>query len=212
MDIVTIIIQITVLLFAVIIHEVAHGYVAFRLGDPTAKYAGRLTLNPLPHLDLFMSVLLPAFLIFSGAGFSIGGAKPVPVNPSYFKNYKRDIMLVSFAGPASNIALAIISIILLVVAVKVPIIGNLGGRGLFLFLQYGIMINTILAVFNLIPIPPLDGSKILMGFLPNEMANKYASIAPYGMFIIIILLMTGILQNILMPVLFFVQVVLKALI
>ncbi len=212
MDFMTIIIQITVLLFAVIVHEVSHGYVAWRLGDPTAKYAGRLTMNPLPHIDPFMSILLPAFLIFSGAPFIIGGAKPVPINPAYFKNHKKDIMLVSFAGPASNILMAAVSLVFFAVFVKVDIIRQLGGGGLSMLLQYSILINTILAVFNLIPIPPLDGSKILMGFLPEEAARKYASIGPYGMFIIIILLMLNILQMILMPVFFVLQKILEIIV
>ena len=205
MSLLQILIQITVLLFAVIVHEVAHGYVAFRLGDPTAKNSGRLTLNPLPHIDPFMSVLLPAFLIFSGAPFIIGGAKPVPVNPSYFNDHKRDVMLVSFAGPASNILLAVLSILIYAIAVRVPVIMKFGGSGLFLLLQYSILINVVLAVFNLIPIPPLDGSKILMGLMPDEIAYKYASIGPYGIFIIIILLMLGVLQMILMPVFIILQ-------
>ena len=205
MSLLQILIQITVLLFAVIVHEVAHGYVAFRLGDPTAKNSGRLTLNPLPHIDPFMSVLLPAFLIFSGAPCIIGGAKPVPVNPSYFNDHKRDVMLVSFAGPASNILLAVLSILIYAIAVRVPVIMKFGGSGLFLLLQYSILINVVLAVFNLIPIPPLDGSKILMGLMPDEIAYKYASIGPYGIFIIIILLMLGVLQMILMPVFIILQ-------
>ena len=208
MTVTAVIIQIAVLLFAVIIHEVAHGYVAYRLGDPTAKHSGRLTLNPIPHIDPFMSILLPAFLIFSGAPFIIGGAKPVPVNPAYFRNHKRDMMLVSLAGPASIVILSILSLIILAIAVRVPMVREFGGGGLFLLLQYSIYINAILAVFNLIPIPPLDGSKILMGFLPGEMAYKYARIEPYGIFIIMGLLILGVLQMILTPMFY----ILRALI
>lgn len=190
-------IQIGVLIFAVIVHEVSHGYVAYKLGDPTAKYSGRLTLNPLPHIDPFMSILLPGLMIATGMPFIIGGAKPVPVNPSYFANHKRDVMLVSAAGPFSNILLAIISILLLKIAVMFDFLKT---PGLFLLLQYSIIINIVLAVFNLIPIPPLDGSKILMGFLPDEAAYNYSKLEPYGIFIILILLGLGILQIFLMPI------------
>src|SRR5512142_3375244 len=106
MNAVDIIMQVAVLVFAVIVHEVSHGFVAYRLGDPTAKEAGRLTLNPIPHIDPFMSIILPAFLIFSGSPFVIGGAKPVPINPAYFRHHKRDVLLVSLAGPGSNMLLA----------------------------------------------------------------------------------------------------------
>jgi Zn-dependent protease len=198
MDIINVIMQITVLVFAVIIHEVSHGYVAYRLGDPTAKLAGRLTLNPLPHIDPFMSVILPAFLVISGSPFVIGGAKPVPINPMYFKKHRRDVMLVSLAGPGSNIILAIIGIVLFVAAAKVSFLRT---PGLFRILQYIIIIDVVLAVFNLLPIPPLDGSKILMGLLPEEAADNYAKIAPYGMLIIIVLLVMNVFSMILMPVL-----------
>ncbi len=207
-NIIRILIQITVLVFAVIVHEVAHGYVAYKLGDPTAKYSGRLTLNPLPHIDPFMSILLPALMIFSGMPFIIGGAKPVPVNPVYFKNYKKDVMLVSAAGPVSNILLAIISVLLMKFLFFFEILRS---DGLSLVLGYSILINIILAAFNLIPIPPLDGSKILMGFLPDELAYKYAKIEPYGIFIILFLMITGILQIFLYPVFYLLQNLIKIL-
>jgi len=209
MDIVDIIMQITVLVFAVIIHEVSHGYVAYRLGDPTAKDAGRLTLNPIPHIDPFMSILLPAFLIFSGSPFVIGGAKPVPINPMYFKNHKKDVMLVSIAGPGSNIILAVIGIAFFVVAAKVPFLRN---QGVFRFFQYFILINTVLAVFNLLPVPPLDGSNILMSLLPDEAAYNFAKLAPFGFVIIIIMLMFNVFGIILNPVLMGIQKLLNFLI
>ena len=204
-----IIMQIAVLVFAVIVHEVSHGYVAYRLGDPTAKNAGRLTLNPLPHIDPFMSVLLPAFLIFSGSPFVIGGAKPVPINPMYFKNHKKDVMLVSLAGPGSNIVLAILGIGLFVLAARVPFLRN---PGVFRLLQYFILINTVLAVFNLIPVPPLDGSNILMSLLPDEAAYNYAKLAPYGFLVIIVMLVFNVFEIILMPILMGIQKLLNYLI
>jgi Zn-dependent protease len=209
MNIVDIIMQIAVLVFAVIVHEVAHGWVAYKLGDPTAKKAGRLTLNPLPHIDPFMSVLLPAFLIFSGSPFVIGGAKPVPVNPAYFKNHKKDVVMVSFAGPGSNIALALIGIGLFVLAAKVEFLRN---PGFFRLLQYLIFINVVLAIFNLLPVPPLDGSNILMGLLPDEAAYNYSKLAPYGFVIIIVLLMLDVFDKILMPVLVGIQKLLNILV
>ncbi len=207
-NVIRILIQITVLVFAVIVHEVAHGYVAYKLGDPTAKYSGRLTLNPLPHIDPFMSIILPALMIFSGMPFIIGGAKPVPVNPVYFQDHKRDVMLVSAAGPLSNILLAIISALLLKFLFSFEILRS---DGLSLVLGYSILINIILAAFNLIPIPPLDGSKILMGFLPDELAYKFARLEPYGIFIILFLMMAGILQIFLYPVFYLLQNLIKFL-
>jgi Zn-dependent protease len=195
-NLMALLIQIAVLVFAVIIHEVSHGYVAYKLGDPTAKYSGRLTLNPLAHIDPFMSILLPGFMIATGMPFIIGGAKPVPINPNYFTNHKRDVMLVSAAGPFSNILLAIIGILLLKIAAMFDFLKT---PGLLLLLQYTIIINVVLAAFNLIPIPPLDGSKILMGFLPDEAAYNYSKLEPYGIFIILILMGLGILQIFLMP-------------
>ena len=202
-------IQLTCLIFAVIIHEIAHGFVAYKLGDPTAKTLGRLTLNPIPHIDPVMSLLVPAMLIFSGAPFIIGGAKPVPVNPGYFSNHRRDMMIVSAAGPASNVLLAIISILLLKIAVLIPILRS---PGLLYLLQYMIIINVVLAVFNLLPIPPLDGSKIVMGFLPPEAVYKYEKIEPYGIFIIMGLLFLGVLQMILTPVFIVLQKVMSMII
>ncbi len=198
--------KIGVLVFAVVIHEVAHGWVAYKLGDPTAKDMGRLTLNPLPHIDPFMSVLLPAFLIFSGSPFVIGGAKPVPINPAYFRNNKKDVMLVSLAGPASNLIMAFIGIGLFIAAAKIEFLRT---PGTFMLLQYLILINIVLAVFNLIPIPPLDGSKIVMGLLPDEAAYNYARIEPFGMMIIIVLLMMGFFRAVLIPVLIGVQKILN---
>jgi|DewCreStandDraft_4_1066084.scaffolds.fasta_scaffold18700_5 Zn-dependent protease len=206
-NILNIIMQIAVLVFAVVVHEVSHGFVSYLLGDPTAKEQGRLTFNPVAHLDPFMSVILPAFLIFSGSPFVIGGAKPVPVNPIFYKNHKKGIILVSLAGPGSNFLLAALTIGLLAIAVRVPFININNTPGLYLFIKYMIIINVILGVFNLIPVPPLDGSKVLMALLPDDIAFKYESIAPFGIFIIILLLMLNILNLIFAPVFYFLQMI-----
>ncbi|MBP7793321.1 MAG: site-2 protease family protein [Candidatus Goldbacteria bacterium] len=200
-----IIMQIVVLLFAVVVHEVSHGYVSYLLGDPTAKVHGRLTLNPISHLDPVMSVILPAFLIFSGSPFVIGGAKPVPIDPRYYKNPKRDLIFVSIAGPGSNFILAALSILLLAVSIRLPFINIQNMQGLFLFIKYMIIINVVLGVFNLVPIPPLDGSKIIMAFMPDDVAMKYESISPFGIFIIIGLLFLNFFDLIFRPVFIFLQ-------
>lgn len=191
-----ILIQIGVLVFAVIIHEVAHGYVAYKLGDPTAKNAGRLTFNPIPHIDPFMSILLPGLLIASGAGFVVGGAKPVPINPSYFKNFKRDNVLVSLAGPGSNILMAAVGLLLIWLANFVPFLQNAGYMMVMIQL---VMINGVLAIFNLIPIPPLDGSHVVASLLPYELAVKYEELGRFGIFIIIGLMAIGGLSLIMGP-------------
>jgi len=179
------------------VHEVSHGFAANKLGDPTAKDEGRLTLNPLPHIDPFMSVILPLMLIFTGSPFVIGGAKPVPVNPMYFRDHKKGMMITSLAGPASNILLAVIFAVILKMTSVIPVLGS---QGLVMFLSYGILLNVMLAAFNLIPIPPLDGSKVLMGVMPDRMMYSYMKLEPYGMFIIIALLAFGVLNMILGPI------------
>ncbi|HNZ30394.1 MAG: Peptidase family M50 [Candidatus Aerophobetes bacterium ADurb.Bin490] len=192
-----ILLQISVLVFSVVVHEVAHGFAANKLGDPTAKDEGRLTLNPIPHIDPFMSVILPLMLIFTGSPFVIGGAKPVPVNPMYFRDHKKGMMITSLAGPASNILLAVIFAVILKMTSVIPVLGS---QGLVMFLSYGILLNVMLAAFNLIPIPPLDGSKVLMGVMPDRMMYSYMKLEPYGMFIIIALLAFGVLNMILGPI------------
>lgn len=180
-------------LFALTIHEYCHGMVAYRLGDPTAHNLGRLTLNPLKHLDP-LGVL--AFIIMK-----IGWAKPVPVNPRYFRNPLKDMIWVALAGPGANLLTAIASsllaqlLVFLAVWIPKPILFPL-----FQMVGASIWINIILAIFNLLPIPPLDGSKVLMGLLPPRQAAAFAKLEPFGFIILLALFYTGILQKILGPI------------
>lgn len=187
-----------VLLFSIIIHEVAHGYVAYIRGDDTARLQGRLTLNPWPHIDLFGSILFPLLLIITKSPFLIGWAKPVPVNPYNLRNPSRDHLYVSLAGITANGVLAMLCTFLLGIYYNAV---QPGPQDPFaIMLRYGIQINIILAVFNALPIPPLDGSWVLYHLLPPSLARSYRAIFPYGFVILILLLITGTIQNIIVPV------------
>ncbi len=166
--------MIVVLIISVIIHEMAHGYAANWLGDPTARLQGRLSANPLVHLDPMMSVILPGLLLFSGSPILFGAAKPVPYNPYNFTNQKWGEAIVAAAGPAANIAIAIVFAVL----VRLSDVLQLPSSFLFLAVQV-IILNLFLAFFNLVPIPPLDGSKILPRFLPYSLALKYEDFRRY---------------------------------
>ena len=184
------------LILAVTLHEVAHGYAAMRMGDHTARLAGRLTLNPIKHLDLFGSLLLPLILKLSGSPIIFGYAKPVPVNYRNFREYRKGTIWVASAGVLANAILAIISAALfrMLVATKAswthsqfePLFTDL-----FHLLGYSVLINCILALFNLIPIPPLDGSRILAMLLPTPLRMYYSRLERWGMIIILVLLITG---------------------
>jgi Zn-dependent protease len=192
-------IQLPVLIFSVIIHEYAHGRVAEICGDDTARVMGRLTLNPIPHIDLFWTILLPAVLFLSGMPV-IGGAKPVPVNPYRLNNPDRDMVWVSLAGPLSNFALAVIAAIGLFFLKSFLITENPFIIATFYILNSFLIINIILPVFNLFPVPPLDGSKVLMGILPSRMSYQLSKLEPYGFIIIIMLFYTGIVWTVIGPV------------
>lgn len=176
-----------IFLMTVTVHEVSHGAVAYLRGDDTAKVMGRLTLNPLKHIDWFWTVLFPALLFFSTGGrFVIGMAKPVPVNFSNLKNRKPDMILVAVAGPLANIVFAQFLLLLF----------HATGVGLFLM---GIYFNLGLAVFNLLPIPPLDGSRVIAGLLPAELERQYLRLEPFGFLIVLVLYMSGILYDWIFP-------------
>jgi len=178
--------SIIVLLFSVIVHEVMHGLIALKFGDTTAQRAGRLTLNPIPHIDLFGTILLPALLIFTGSPILFGWAKPVPVNPLNFSNIRKGELLVSAAGILANFGLAIAAAILYHILNALP-----QQFPLFLgaILQFTVKINLVLGVFNLFPIPPLDGSKVLLSQLPLHLAKEYQKLDRYGFLILLLLMM-----------------------
>ena len=187
------------LLFAITVHEAAHGYAAQRLGDRTAQMLGRLTLNPIKHIDPLGTVLVPLLLLISGAGFIFGWAKPVPVSPRNFKNPGKDMALVAAAGPASNLVMALFwALIMRLVAGPLSGIGN-AAEPIFLMAQFGVIINALLAVLNMLPIPPLDGGRVAVGLLPPKPSMTLAQVEPYGMWILVGLMVTGLLSPILWP-------------
>lgn len=198
MDIILTIFSLVILLFSVIAHELAHGYVAYSLGDPTAKYAGRLTLNPLKHLDIFGSILLPLLLFITQSAlplsqrFLFGWAKPVPVNPNNFRGQKYGEIKVSLAGPMSNILLAIIfGLALRFMPQSLIFMSNGDVSGIGIALSRIVSINIWLAIFNLIPIPPLDGSWILFNLLPPGTERFKIFFQQYGFIILMFLILSG---------------------
>jgi Zn-dependent protease len=182
-----VVLAVSVLLISIVIHEVAHAWQARREGDDTAEKLGRITLNPIPHLDLFGSFIVPALLYASGSGFLFGWAKPVPVNPLNYREYVKGDIRVSLAGIVSNLVLAVVATLLTAVVVKLDTLG-VGSSGLFepvyVALQYAILINLVLAFFNLIPIPPLDGSHVLAHLLPKDVEVQYRMVGQYGILIL----------------------------
>ena len=186
-------ISLVLFFLAVIIHEYSHGWVAWKLGDSTAKMAGRLTLNPAAHIDPIGTLLLPLILLVTHSPVLFGWAKPVPVDFQSLHNPKKDMIWVSLAGPGANILLAVILSFILKLA-------GAAGNPLFVVVtSSAIIINLVLAIFNILPIPPLDGSRVVMGLLPIELSVKYARIEPYGLVIIFGLLYLGLIGNFIWP-------------
>ncbi len=194
-EIIGIVLSALIVIFAIVFHECAHGWAAYKLGDPTAKLAGRLTLNPIKHIDLFGTLILPGVLLalrFMGLNTIVfGWAKPVPVNFLQLNNPKRDMIFVAFAGPLVNIFFALC----------LSRVFNFFPSSEFRdVVEFGIFANLFLAAFNLIPIPPLDGSRILAGLLPNSLAFQYLKLERYGMLLVFILLYSGLFQKMVLPV------------
>jgi Zn-dependent protease len=189
------------ILLALTLHEYAHGYVAYRFGDPTAKAIGRLTLNPIKHLDPVGTIAF--FLI------NIGWARPVPVNGTYFKNPRKDMVWVALAGPVTNLILAVFSAIAAKIILQLSqvfpqsIVAEMILVPSFAMAQASVWINLVLCIFNFLPIPPLDGSRILMGILPENLTRIYASFERYGFILILILAFTGVLGKMIFPIINF---------
>jgi Zn-dependent protease len=185
-------------LLAITLHEAAHGWVADRLGDPTARNLGRISINPLRHVDPMGTVVIPLLLVLL-SGFVIGWAKPVPVDPRRFKQPLLDMAIVALAGPASNFIMASCWALLISLSTTFLVSGSLMMH-LIQIGKAGVTINLILFVLNLFPIPPLDGGRVVAGVLPREMALAFMRIEPFGMWIILALLVSGVLGQILWPV------------
>jgi len=177
------IISLLIFLYSVILHEIAHGWLANRLGDPTARLQKRLTLNPIPHIDPWMSILFPLMLILSHSPIIFGSAKPVPIDPYNLRHPRKDMGLIGLSGPITNLLIACF------IALIIRFLPVLSPEWLYVGLIKGMQINVVLALFNLIPIPPLDGSRVLSAILPNNYATALESLEKYGMLIIIFLLL-----------------------
>lgn len=205
------------ILIAITFHEVAHGYIAYKLGDPTAKMMGRLTLNPLSHIDPFGTIIVPIMLfILSNGTFIFGSAKPVPVNLYNLGRPRRDSALVSAAGPATNVCIAFISILFFILSYRLfsPTSPEFSSKiiiPLQLMLRYSISFNIFIAAFNLLPIPPLDGGRIATSLLPIKHAYQFSKLEPYGILIVLGLWFLGIVQYIIAPIQIFIGSIIQIL-
>ncbi|MDB2590460.1 site-2 protease family protein [Candidatus Thioglobus sp.] len=197
-EIQTLLIYAVPVLFAITVHEAAHGWVASLLGDHSARMMGRVTLNPIKHVDLVGTIIVPAFLYFT-AGFIFGWAKPVPVNFRALRSPKKDILWVAIAGPMSNFIMATLWLIVIFAAI------NTGSQFLADMAQVGIQINLLLAVLNLLPLPPLDGGRVVSSLLPQKLAYQYDQLEPYGLFILLGLLFLGVFQTVILPIVKLIQ-------
>ena len=187
---------------AVVLHEVAHGWVADKLGDDTARWMGRLTLNPLRHIDPVGTVIVPLLLIVVGSPFLFGYARPVPVNFRKLRRPKQDMVWVALAGPAANILLALASTALLAGMLQLPVGMGWLAVPVAQMCQASILINLVLCIFNLIPFPPLDGGRVAVGLLPGPASYRLARLEPYGFMIVVLLLVSGVLQKLIGPPVF----------
>ena len=194
----TVALAVVPVVLAIALHEAAHGYVARIFGDQTAWMLGRVTLNPLRHIDPIGTVVVPGMLLLTGAPFLFGWAKPVPVNFGNLRHPKRDMIWVAAAGPAANFAMAVAWALIFQAAAPA---GILASEGIARMAQIGISINLVLMVLNLLPIPPLDGGRIAIGLLPAQLANGLARLEPFGFIVIVLLLVTGVLSDVLRPLL-----------
>lgn len=184
------------ILFAITLHEVAHGWVALKCGDKTAKMLGRLTVNPIKHIDVIGTIIVPAILLLLG-GFIFGWAKPVPITWENFKNPRRDMALVAVAGPFANLLMALFWALWAKIGIALQVYMPMSGEGMLLMGKAGILFNLLLMLLNLLPIPPLDGSRIVSSVIRGRAAWYYSRTEPYGLFILLGLLATGILNMLL---------------
>ena len=184
-DFQTLLIYIIPLLFAITLHEAAHGWIASKLGDHTARMMGRVTLDPTKHIDPIGTIAIPLVLLLSSSGFIFGWAKPIPINFNALRNGKNGMIWVALAGPVANIVMAVCWLFVMIIAININI------AVLIEMGRIGILVNCVLAVFNLLPIPPLDGSRVISALLPNRLAYQYNQLEQYGLYILLGLMFLG---------------------